>query len=321
MLTVKEMLEDINKMKVRVDPLPLNEFTYVETTTKQLNHVSGITYEMGNGNIGYDNLLKRLGVNNKLSDKLTPQLRQSLLNHLLSGMGEANITSTEGMLLGVYDAKKPILSQNDVANSILEVFNENDVVTRYNNLEGFQAYVHSPELFVDARKEDRTQGGVYISAMYGEVPTVSVYLERLICSNGMVSLAEYDKVRITGQSNGEIIMGIVDRMKAAVDQVIPNYLNNWSEMTRISSGNPEQLIHRLAKENGINPKLESRIIEEVPSIEADTYYDIVNLMTSFQHAEGVPGTNQFDRLLVLGGNAVQNMGGHRCNNCQHSLES
>lgn len=321
MLTVKEMLEEVNKVKIAVDTMPLSEFTYAESTTKQLVHSSGLVYDMGIGNIGYDSLIKRLGVNNKLSDKITPKLRQDLFNHLLSTANEANITSTEGMLLGIYDAKKPLLSQNDVANSILEVFDENDSVTRFEVLEGFQAYIHSPGLFVDARKDDRTQGGVFVSAMYGEAPTVSVYLERLVCSNGMVGLAEYDKVRVTGQSNGEIIRNIVDLMQASVSQVIPGYLENWQRMTTIKSGNPEQLIHRLAKENGLNPKLESHIMEAVASLESDTYYDIVNLMTSFQHAEGVPGTNQFDKLLVLGGNAVQSLGGHRCNNCQHSLEN
>jgi len=45
---------------------------------------------------------------------------------------------------------------------------------------------------------------------------------------------------------------------------------------------------------------------------------VINLITSLQHEEGVGGTQLF-RLQALGGNAIRDMGGHRCNNCQHNL--
>ena len=90
-------------------------------------------------------------------------------------------------------------------------------------------------------------------------------------------------------------------------------------MTDVRSTNPEQLIHRLSKENDLSPKIETRIIEAAASLDDSSYYDVINLITSFQHAEGVD-PKQVNKLQVLGGNAVRDMGGHRCVNCQHNLD-
>jgi hypothetical protein len=74
----------------------------------------------------------------------------------------------------------------------------------------------------------------------------------------------------------------------------------------------------LTREAGINEKIESVIIDRANSLESNTYYDVVNLITSMQHETGISGTQLF-RIQNLGGNAVRDLGGHRCNNCQHSL--
>jgi hypothetical protein len=249
-------------------------------------------------------------------------MREDLINHFLDQESnkEVNITLNGNILLGVHNANKPLIMQNKIAEMIAEMFKPTDSVSKFTLVDGFEAYIHTPDLYIDARPEDRTQGGVYVSSLFGDAPTVSVYMERLVCTNGMVALSEYDKVRVTGQSNSEIIEGMKDLISLAVDRTIPDYLANWKKMTTIKSANAEQLIHRLAKENGINAKLESAIIEASSSLTNDTYYDIVNLITGFQHADGVEGSNQLEKLQVLGGNAIRDLGGHRCNNCQHSLE-
>jgi len=103
-----------------------------------------------------------------------------------------------------------------------------------------------------------------------------------------------------------------------LNEDVPAYLENWQRLQDIKSANPEQLIHRLTREAGVSEKIESAIIERAAGLESNSYYDVINLITSLQHEEGVGGTQLF-RLQALGGNAIRDMGGHRCNNCQHNL--
>lgn len=317
------MVDEVNKYKNSYETVILADFTYSEAGGQHLTDKhNGFSYDVGTSEDGYDSLLKHLSVPSKLADKLTPKMREDLFNYFLDQESnkEVNITLNKDILLGIHAANKPLIMQSKVAEMLTTVFKPTDNVSKFSLVNGFEAYIHTPEIFIDARPEDRTQGGVYVSALFGEAPTVSVYLERLVCSNGMVALSEYDKVRVTGQSNSEILEGMKALTNLALDSTIPDYLKNWKKMTTITSSNPEQLIHRLSKENGINAKLESAIIEAAASLPNDSYYDIVNLITSFQHAEGVEKSNQLEKLQVLGGNAIRDLGGHRCNNCQHSLE-
>lgn len=323
MFTVQEMIDETTRYKNSYDSVVLADFTYSEAGGQLLTDKhNDYSYDVGTATDGFDNLSKHLGVPSKLAMKLPPKMREDLINHFLEQESnkEVNITLNNNIMLGIHNSNKPLIMQNKVAEMISTVFKPTDSVSKFSLVNGFQAFIHTPELYVDARPGDRTQGGVYVSSLFGEVPTVSVYMERLVCSNGMVALSEYDKVRVTGQSNSEIIENMKLLTNLALDSTIPDYLNNWKKMTTIKSTNPEQLIHRLAKENGINSKLESSIMEAASSLTNDSYYDIVNLITNFQHADGIEGSNQLEKLQVLGGNAIRDLGGHRCNNCQHSLE-
>ena len=153
----------------------------------------------------------------------------------------------------------------------------------------------------------------------GEAPVISTYLERLVCSNGMVVPSVNSTLSLRGRTVDEII----DEMEYLANTVLANEvdaaLNNWSHMTELEVENTERLIHRFCMEYGLGSRMESKLMERIDELEGNTYYDIINLITSMQHEIGVSHA-MHQALQLAGGMLVTTGGGHRCNTCQHPLD-
>jgi len=271
---------------------------------------------------GLEAFCKYLGVPAKFILKLPEAMQGNIVNHFIAQNAASLgvISHVSGETQGVYKPSSLIMPPKKIAAMVSDIFKDTDIVAKFDYAEGLAVNIYTPEMYVDARTDDRTNGGIRFEAFHGNNPRVSAYMERLVCTNGMVATSDLDSIAVKGYSLDEIINNMESAARLLLTSTVPNYLENWKKLTTIRSTNPEQLIHRLVKENEISTKIESRIIEAASSLENDSYYDVVNLITSFQHESSID-EKQFGKLQVLGGNAVRDLGGHRCNGCAHLLNS
>jgi len=337
-LTVKEMREFIDAQTPSYDTVQVGdlEFHPIGGPTTSIggapgheilsggayvvDRTTGSSYSLP-GEGGLESFCKYLGVPAKFILKLPDVMQGNVVNHFIAQNATSLgvISHVSGETQGVYKPTSLIMPPKKIAEMVSDIFKDTDIVAKFNYAEGLAVNIYTPEMYVDVRTDDRTSGGIRFEAYHGNNPRVSAYMERLICTNGMVATSDFDTIGIKGYSLDEIITNMKSAARLLLDKTVPAYLDNWKKLTTIRSTNPEQLIHRLVKENDISSKIESRIIEAASSLENDSYYDVVNLVTSFQHENGVD-EKQFDKIQVLGGNAVRDLGGHRCTNCQHNLE-
>ena len=89
-------------------------------------------------------------------------------------------------------------------------------------------------------------------------------------------------------------------------------------MTEVDVENPTQLIHRFCREYNLGARMETKLLDRIDELEGNTYYDIINLITSMQHEEGVSQAMR-NALQLTGGLLVTSGAGHRCNTCQSPL--
>ena len=276
--------------------------------------------ELGFSEDSFGNFLKYLTIPAKFLYKLPSPLQTEVVNHMLGKWEDSPaIISTYGdEFWNLYNDKTMMISNKRMAEVVTDVFDGDAKISKASFLEGMVLNIQTSEVSTAVKPGDITNGGIRLYAPLGKNPYVSAYMERLVCSNGMVATNEWDALSIRGRTVDEVIKEMEYLARKVLTTDIPAYLDNWKQMQEIKSSNPEQLIHRLVREAGVNEKIESVIIDRANALESNSYYDVVNLITSLQHEEGVSESQLF-RLQALGGNAVRDLGGHRCNNCQHSL--
>lgn len=326
MVTVKELQEQISKITPKYSLLTVDELEYVPVSGDGLT--DGIlrksTGEMlAFGEEGFANFSSFLGAPASfMKNKLTGAMKKDIFDHLSSKLvgHEATMVHIDGSFQNILTADKLILPPDQVVEMISKVFQPEDVISKIDLRNGMVVSVRTGTVESAIKVGDITQGGVRFETIYGKSPNVSAYLERLVCRNGMVATSDLDQIPLKGYTLAEVLSSMQAMADHYLTSSIPNYLDNWKKMTSITTTNAEQLIHRLSKEAGLSTKIESRIIEAAASLEDSSYFDVVNLITSFQHEEGVD-TTQFNKLQQLGGNAIRDLGGHRCNNCQHNLDA
>jgi len=315
-MQVKELVDIAEKFspKYHYDTLGGYEFRDVMLLEKETGRELELTED------GMTNFLKYLTVPPKFYENLSPALRSETVKYLMNKWEDVPVlTSTYGNgFWNFYPDDTLVVPINRIAEIAQKIFNPDDLVHGLSWGEGFKFSVTTDEIQTEARVGDFTRGGIRFEARVGKTPYVSAYMERLVCANGMVAESEFDQVSLRGRTVDEIINEMEYIARATLEKNVPGYLNNWKTMTEIESKNPEQLIHRLVKEAKLPAKIESAAIDRAPALEANSYYDIVNLITALQHEEGINDNNHYG-LQALGGNAVRDLGGHRCNSCQHAL--
>lgn len=328
MLTVGQLVDEAAKITPEFTPATLGDLQYVPFSSVEgrTTSVEGLVnkntgQEFFFGDKGFDNFAKYLGMPSWFMDKLPTSLKTQVVDHFLTvnKERETNIAHFKGEINNFFKNNVLLIPPRDLVTRISHIFDKDDVVSHLEFLNGLVVNVRNKEVQEAVKPGDITQGGIRFSALYGSKPTVSAYMERLVCRNGMVATNELDIIPLRGFTINEVLANMEHMAQHYLKSLLPNYLNNWKSMSTIKSANPEQLVHRLSRENDLSYRLESHIVDAVSSLEDNTYYDIVNLITSFQHADGVE-QSQIEKLQQLGGNAIRDLGGHRCTNCQHNLD-
>jgi len=326
MLTVKELKDSIDRITPKYLPVTIGDFEYVPSISGQTDGDGLLRKSTGEffgfaDEMAFANFSTFIGAPGKFLQKLHSDMRKSVIDYMIqkSHEVEGTITVQSNELLNVFKADQLLLPPDKVVTTVSSLFSDDDVVSQLDFRTGLVMNIRTSSVSTDVKPGDITQGGIRFDATHGKSPEVSAYMERLVCSNGMVATSDLDKLPVRGYTLTEVLNSMQSIADHYLRLTVPRFLDNWKKLTDVRSTNPEQLIHRLSKENDLSPKIETRIIEAAASLTDSSYYDVINLITSFQNAEGID-SKQINKLQVLGGNAVRDMGGHRCTNCQHNLD-
>lgn len=299
---------------------------YTKTDLGRLN-VSGRMLRLDDDELTLDDggmtaLAKRLRAPISFLERLPESMTDDILNYFIGQYEDAEVVLAheDSVLTAVYDGKIDTIRYDQYADSIMNVVDPDAPVSSLIVHDGGMTVDVLTEEQVEVRVGDVTKAGVRFFGHIApavEQPYASTFLNRLICDNGMVIEETDGFVAIRGNT----IEDILAEMELAAARVLSgndHRLQQWADLTDVDVENPEQMIHRLATEHGINASVESRILDRVPELEGNTLYDVINLMTSMHNQEGI-SVGQVERLQLLAGSTIVTGGSHRCPSCKHRL--
>jgi len=263
-----------------------------------------------------------LGIPKAFLPKLNTDLQIDVVNYFLEkdATAEALISySPDRMFNAAYPGNTALIRDELIVSAIEKAFDPEDRVRSLDLSNGLKVSIVTDELNTEPRVNDITHGGLRIESTVGEAPKISTYLERLVCSNGMVVPSINSTLSLRGRTVDEIIEEMEELAATVLGNEVDAALNSWSHMTDILINDAAQLIHRFCREYNLGSRMESKLLERIDELEGNTYYDIINLITSMQHEVGVSQAMR-ENLQLTGGLIVSSGDGHRCSTCQHPLD-
>lgn len=271
---------------------------------------------------GLASLAKFLKIPANFAVRLPDDMFDDVFNHFLnqSAGSDVILEHESNALTGVYNGKVDTILFKEYAEVVSNVFPADADVSRLLVSDGRIQMDVLSDTGVEPRPGDVTRAGARVVGHVApavQAPNVSTWMERLVCSNGMTMEESDGMVTIRGNTVDDIL----SEMEVAATRVLEgndHRLEQWRALVDVDVSNVEQLVHRLARENGLSSTIESRVLDRVPEIEGNTLYDVVNLMTSMHAEEGIT-TAQVHRLQSLAGGAIENGTAHRCPECSHKL--
>jgi hypothetical protein len=170
---------------------------------------------------------------------------------------------------------------------------------------------------------DITCGGIRFLASPSKVkaPSVSRFLHRLVCTNGMVTDAAEDKIVIKGLSVAEVI----ESMEEAADRLLSNmdeHLDRYKDTALLAvPGHPLSFAEQLGHEFNVPQRQLHAILDRVRQLpeEGATVFDVAQAFTSV--ANEVHNYADRTRLQTLGGSLALEAPRmiERCHTCQTLL--
>jgi hypothetical protein len=171
---------------------------------------------------------------------------------------------------------------------------------------------------------DITHGGVrmlaYRDPVEPQAPTVTTYLHRLFCSNGMAEDYSANTIHLRGKTVPDVLLEmeeIAQKVMGELDQKLASYA---SLNERPLPEDRTLFVHQLAAEWNLGQRVTHKIIEQVSVLpENATLYDVQNVFTRMAN----------DDISYWSSNQLQQLGGslafdtdhvtHRCGTCQRLL--
>ena len=269
--------------------------------------------------------------------KFLNRIDQDLAQHILRTMLERHpapvtLYHDDGMLLDVRDPGQRVIPLSrlvEVASKAID--DEAEVVSAVIEPTQFALDVIAPEGFDrgiggDPQVGDITRGGITIEQdrKRNLAPTVSPYLYRLFCTNGMVTRNELDKVDARGQGVDEVLTElelIAERAFGRVEQEIEAFYSLRDQEV----DNPERTLYRMAQERGLPDRMTNRLLERIPAWiegredEAVSMFDLTNIITNQANEPSIRSRRNVARRLEEAGGTVVTDHVERCTRCQQAI--
>lgn len=281
-----------------------------------------------------NSLANYLKINRTYLAQCPADLKATNFRYWLEHRENASVTveAVENNITGFFRPDAMLIPVGSVAEIVGRVFSPDDEVKDLRrDDERFHIDVTSARHTVDVPNPDRiagrpevgdiTAGGVRILAFPNApvAPSVTAYLHRLVCRNGMTEPQKEGSVRLKGRTVPEVLV----EMEQAAHQVLSGLddkLTSYAQMAqRAIPGNASSFVYQIAREHNIGPRVLNRLMERANLLPDNaTLYDVQQIFTEVANGSKY-------RTMV----ALQNLGGelafhtervlHRCNQCERLL--
>ena len=215
-------------------------------------------------------------------EKLTPDFRATLLRYEFDRNKDAAtvIESLNEDIIAVHQPTQTMLPLTRVAEVVTEVLHPDDTIRRLITDETrfhldattdshaitFPANPQAPGYHEDiADVGDITEAGFRLLAypFQAKRPSVSVYAERLICTNGMTIPQELDQITVKGRTVDEVIASMEEAANLVLGQ-LDKYLHKLAASRETDPpGSPQAFAAQMAREANVSRKVLDAVLDIV----------------------------------------------------------
>lgn len=249
---------------------------------------------------------------------------------------QAVLEVANGALVGVHRPDALLIPTSSVYQIVSRVFDGEDEIRdlrrddRRLHLDvtthGHTITVPNPDgLTIRPEVGDVTAGGVRILSSPNEAkaPSVSTFLYRLVCRNGMTTPEHQGTIRLKGHT----VPDVLAEMETAAQQVLSGLddkLRSYAEMAQrpIPGSNATAFVYQIAREANLGQRVVDRLVERANILPAEaTLYDVQQLFTEVANS-GV-SYSTMTKLQTVGGELAFETERvlHRCSTCERILPS
>lgn len=262
-----------------------------------------------------------------------PEFKATTLRFWFDAKADAATTveSVNGEVLSIHSPSHIMLPVREVIGVATRVFSPDDEARLLRDENRLHLDVISPAFQVEVPNPDRvpgrpevgdiTYGGVRLLAYPArtKAPSVSTYLERLVCTNGMTTDYKLDEIALKGRTVDEVIEEMELAARRLLD-AMPEKLARYADTAFIRvPGDPAAFAAQLARENNLARPILDQALDYINQLPYATVYDINQAFTQVANT-GVSYATM-SRLQGLGGELALNAAHAvaRCNSCERLL--
>jgi hypothetical protein len=231
---------------------------------------------------------------------------------------------TNGALVNVHKPTTVTIPPRDVAAVMAKVFDPEAEVRKFIlNSKMFHLDITTPMHQIEVATEvgDVTQAGVRVLVypFSDKLPSVTAYMERLVCTNGMCQDERVGQIRIKGQTVDDVISEMESAARSTLSH-LDNRLHSYARTAQTTApGSHGAFAYQLGRELSLRQPVMDMIMDRVGQLTAPaTVYDIMNVFTAV--ANQLPYAQRV-KMQTLGGSLAMDTERmvNRCGSCERLL--
>lgn len=267
------------------------------------------------GNDSFNPFLMEVGIPPKYANTLPVHILIPQIDYLLSKRTDALSAEVSKKTEEIvkYGWNKSSISLSDVMDHVIEITGS-DEVSSNSFVNGSQVVVYgtSESHTSEPVKGDIVQGGLMMNIDKGpDTANAALYLNRLVCTNGMVST---EKLMSTSKRKGTMDDFLRSVKEKFGDSCI-TFFDKIKALTNVNIKDPamaERMIEQFARESYLSAFLKKALLEQVQAGIVESAYDLWNIMTK-QATHGDYTDAQRLQMLQFTGTTAQKI--HTDSNC------
>jgi hypothetical protein len=267
-------------------------------------------------------------------ESLTPNFRATLLRYEFDRHRDANavVESLDEEIIAVHQPTQTMLPLHRVADVVTKVLKPTDTIRRLiTDEQRFHLDATTADHQVDFTKEgypgynavvgDITEAGIRILShpFQSKAPSVGVYAERLVCTNGQTTEERLGRITLKGRTVDEVIASMEEAAGLVLSQLDDYLVKLAATRTMEVPGSPQAFAAQLAREANLSRKVLDRVLEDINQLPHPvTVWEVNQAFTSVANEAQYP---TMMRLQTLGGHLAFNGEAmiHRCTQCEQRL--
>lgn len=303
----------------RLDIMSWEDVKIVDTRTIKVNGTA-----LGLDDKSEDQLLRQAGVPAIFYKKNPENLKRKILEYHLGEHSNVNraIYAIDDKVVALANHRKPYVSYTQVIDVLSQILPDAQVKGFELEDNGNKMYMQltTPSVITEPAVGDITEAGlgVYFSDVGLRSPSIEMYANRLMCSNGMIVEQKEGRWGLISNTVDDIIQELEERAREAFGLVEQKLLHPYSALVEQPVEDVKFMVARLANIY----KLPASLISEL-TIQAEklpqpcTMYEIQNLFTALANEVSL-NSQQRHRLQITGGKIALDSE-HRCPACASEL--